>query len=183
MLKKFKNSVRRKRLEKSGIGVDIQIPIAMYGDGEGVWAVAPEGLDSNSVVFSFGIGRDLSFDLAMVEMHGAEVHAFDPTPASVEWVRAQTLPKGLTFHELGLADFDGDLEFLAPRKATSSHFTPVKRYHKESDDTCKAPVRKLGTIAKQLGHDHIDLLKIDIEGGEYSVISSMLRHDPRRLPE
>jgi FkbM family methyltransferase len=174
MLKKFKNSIRRQRLVKAGVGVSIDCPMALYGDGEGVWAASPEGLEAGSVVYSFGIGRDLSFDLAMVERHGAEVHAFDPTPASVAWVHEQNLPEGLTFHELGLADYDGDLEFFPPRKATSSHFTPVLRYKNSAAESFKAPVRKLGTIAKQLGHDHIDLLKIDIEGGEYGVIPEIV---------
>lgn len=78
------------------------------------------------------------------------------------------------FHELGLANFDGFLEFHAPRKATSAHFTPVKRYKAGSEDLIKALVQKLSTVMQTLGHKRIDLLKIDIEGGEYDVIADIV---------
>ena len=38
----------------------------------------------------------------------------------------------------------------------------------------EAPVRKLASIMQSLKHDHIDVLKMDIEGGEYGVISDLL---------
>ena len=37
-----------------------------------------------------------------------------------------------------------------------------------------APVHRLTTIMERLGHDHIDLLKMDIEGAEYGVIADLL---------
>ena len=36
------------------------------------------------------------------------------------------------------------------------------------------PVKTLGTTMRELGHDHIDLLKMDIEGAEYAVLDAML---------
>jgi len=35
---------------------------------------------ATAVVYSLGIGEDISFDLALIEKYGARVHAFDPTP-------------------------------------------------------------------------------------------------------
>lgn len=127
------------------------------------------------MVYSFGIGRTLDFDLALIDRHTVTVHAFDPTPASIQWVRSQELPPTLIPHEVGLAHFDGNLDFFAPRKATSAHFTPVQRYRTASDDVVRAPVRKLKTIMRELGHDRIDLLKMDIEEGEYDVILNVGR--------
>jgi predicted PolB exonuclease-like 3'-5' exonuclease len=43
-----------------------------------------------------------------------------------------------------------------------------------SGDGVKAPIKRLQTIMKELGHNHIDVLKMDIEGGEYEVIEDML---------
>ena len=39
----------------------------------------------------------------------------------------------------------------------------------------EAPVFRLGTIMAKLGHDHVDLLKMDIEGAEYGVLIDILR--------
>ena len=81
------------------------------------------------------------------------------------------------FHDYGLADFDGNIEFFPPAKSSSTHFSPVKRYSKNTSNSelVKAPVHSLTTICSLLEHDHVDLLKIDIEGGEYAVIDDILK--------
>ncbi|MDQ7034160.1 MAG: FkbM family methyltransferase [Anaerolineae bacterium] len=38
-----------------------------------------------------------------------------------------------------------------------------------------APFKRVITIAKELGHSHIDILKLDIEGAEYDVIDDVLK--------
>ena len=174
MFKTLKNRLRKRRLARAGVAVEIPCETARYGTGGGAWTACPEGLDRNSVIYSFGIGRDLSFDRALIDRHAVTVHAFDPTPTSVQWARSQTLPPALTIHEFGLAHYNGDLEFHAPRKATSAHFTPVQRYRTGSGDLIKAPVRRLRTIMRELGHERVDLLKMDIEGGEYDVIADIV---------
>ena len=174
MFKTIKNVLRRRRLAQAGVTVEMPCATAEYGTGGGAWTACPDAIDRDSVIYSFGIGRDLSFDRALIERHAAGVHAFDPTPTSVQWARSQTLPPALTVHEIGLANYDGDLEFYAPRKATSAHFTPVRRYKSGPGDLIKAPVRRLRTIMQELGHDRVDLLKMDIEGGEYDVIAGIV---------
>lgn len=87
MIKALKNAFRRRRLAHAGVTVDLQCPTARYGTGGGRWMACPADIQPNSVIYSFGTGRDLSFDLALIDRHGARVHAFDPTPASVQWVR------------------------------------------------------------------------------------------------
>jgi hypothetical protein len=40
-----------------------------------------------------------------------------------------------------------------------------------------APVFRLASIMKMLGHDRVDLLKMDIEGAEYGVLDDLLASD------
>ncbi len=174
MIKTIKNAIRRYRLASAGITVQKQCATIQCGEGGGSWIVCPDIISARSVIYSFGIGRDLSFDLALIERYASTVHAFDPTPTSVQWVRSQTLPSALIFHDIGLANYDGSLEFHAPRKSSSAHFSPVQRYLAPSGKIVTAPVRKLKTIMKELGHERIDILKIDIEGGEYDVIADIV---------
>ncbi|MCC5845937.1 MAG: FkbM family methyltransferase [Verrucomicrobia bacterium] len=145
-----------------------------YGSDGGAWQTVLDQLNAESVVYSFGIGREFSFDMDVIQRHGAVVHAFDPTPDCVEWVRNQTLPEQFVFHEVGLAAEDGTLEFFPPRKAGSAHWTPLKRYRNETREPIQAGVKTLRTLMKELGHTRIDLLKIDIEGGEYAVIDQLI---------
>ena len=175
MISAIKRAWRRQRYRRHGLVVEAAVPIEEHGSGIGAWAVTPDGLSAESVVYSFGVGRDLSFDLSLVRRFGCSVHCFDPTPTSAQWVKAQTLPPHIVFHELGLAHCDGVLAFHPPRKRTSAHFTPVKRYRDDAEaGTVQAPVQRLATILRSLGHDRLDLLKVDIEGGEYEALRDML---------
>src|SRR5262245_13754346 len=43
-----------------------------------------------------------------------------------------------------------------------------------TDTGIDAPVARLASIMQQLGHDRLDILKLDIEGGEYAVLQDLL---------
>ena len=42
------------------------------------------------------------------------------------------------------------------------------------DDAIEVPAYNLSTISEKLGHDRIDLMKMDIEGAEYEVLDGLL---------
>ncbi len=177
-LRRLKQAWRRSRLARHGITETVRLPITMLGSGGGAWATWLDGVDADSVVYAFGAGTDISFDLDLHARTGAEVHIFDPTPRSIEWVRQQVLPEGVHFHDFGVGAADGTVTFYPPRRESSSHFSPVRRYAGGSvDGEIVAEVRSLRSIMDRLGHARIDVLKIDIEGGEYDVIDSMLADD------
>ena len=176
MMRALKNAFRRMRLARKGVRVEGDYP-KRWMNG---YMIYPLGLDRNSVIYSVGVGRHISFDLALIESFGATVHAFDPTPVSIEWVRSQKLPAQFVFHDYGIAAYDGTFRFYPPRRSESAHFTSVPKTRDTDDVACvEAPVYTPGTIMKKLGHDHLDLLKLDIEGGEYEVIDNMLKESIR----
>lgn len=174
MLTALKRLWRLQRYRAHGVVPDRIVPTERHGQGGGEWTICPDGLGPAGIVYSFGIGRDISFDLSLAGRFGCAVHCFDPTPVSLEWVRQQALPPQIHVHPYGLADYDGTLAFRPPRKSRSAHFTPVQRYHEEASERVHAPVRRLATIARELGHKRIDILKIDIEGGEYAALPDIL---------
>ena len=120
---RLKGWSRRRRLTRHGIAPELFVPRARHGARSGVWTVATEGLHAGSVVYSFGVGDNLAWELAMVERFGVVVHAFDPTPRAVRWVAEQDLPRGLAFTPVGLAAEDGELELWAPRRPGSKNFS------------------------------------------------------------
>ncbi len=152
--------------------VNHSCPMIRLGSDYGGWAVSPAMLTPESVVYSFGIGEDISFDLALIERLGCTVHAFDPTPKSIRWVRSQKLPPTFILHEYGLAAHDGTVTFYAPRNPDHVSHTVVKGA--QGDEAITVPVKRLSTIMRELGHDHVDLLKMDIEGAEYDVVEDIL---------
>ena len=150
--------------------VDTEESYEMLGEeNHGAWATLTQGLGPQSVIYSFGVGEDASWDLALIEKCGVTVHAFDPTPKSIAWVQEQSWPENFIFHEFGIAAYDGVQHFTLPIKEHWVSYSPARR-----GQGVDAPVKKLTTIMKELGHAHIDVLKIDIEGGEYAVIDDLL---------
>lgn len=130
-------------------------------------------LNKNSVVYSFGVGDDISWDLALLQEVGCDIHAFDPTPYSIEWVSKQQLPPQFHFHPYGVADYDGVAGFNPKMTHPNNKNLSMSIFKYGNPPTIPLPVKRLSTIMKELGHDHIDVLKMDIEGTEYPVIRDM----------
>lgn len=153
-----------------------------YGSAYGGWDIVTTGFDSRSVVYSFGVGEDTSFDLALIEKFNLVVHAFDPTPKSIEWVKRQKLPDRFAMHDFGIAAFDGDVSFNPPENPGHVSHTLLERPSTMAK-AISVPVKRLGTIMKELGHDRIDVLKMDIEGAEYDVLEDINRSGirPRQI--
>ncbi len=175
MIKRVKRRLRRQLLAARGYTEELDCQKSPVGLADGTWTLSTSLLGPDSVIYSVGVGTDISFDLALIKQTGATVHAFDPTPRSIEWIGEQSLPEKFKFYDYGLASFDGNLSFFVPRKQASAHYTPVKLEQGQSDSRrFEAPVFSLKTIMKNLGHQRLDLLKLDIEGGEYDVLRDIL---------
>lgn len=151
---------------------DVIRPKVRFGLDYGGWDLVVENIDVDSIVYSFGIGEDASFDTALIERFKLTVHAFDPTPKSIEWVKRQGFSDRFVMHEYGLAAFDGNVSFHPPDNPDHVSHTLLDR-PSTAEKAISVPVKKLGTVMKELGHDRIDVLKMDIEGAEYDVIEDI----------
>jgi FkbM family methyltransferase len=158
--------------------VQVERPLQRLGSGYGGYFLDESMIRPEAVVYSLGIGEDISFDLSLIESMGVEIQAFDPTPKVRKWLASQSLPKQFHFHEMGIAGFDGDAGFhLPPQDDWVSHsMIPARQYGSEF---VRLPVTRLSTAMRSLRHDEVDLLKMDIEGAEYAVIEDIVRE---RIP-
>lgn len=153
---------------------------SFYGSSYGGWAVVDGMLNSNSVVYSFGVGEDISFDLSLIEKFGCIVHAFDPTPKVALWLSAQQLPPQFVYHQYALSDQDGTIRLYAPKNPDHiSH--SINPTNGSASQFIDVPSRTLASICIELGHTTVDLLKMDIEGFEYGVIADLSTFPIRQL--
>ena len=143
-----------------------------FGSDYGGWDVVTTSIDAHSIVYSFGVGEDASFDTALIEKFNLTIHAFDPTPKSIEWVKRQGFSDRFVMHDYGIAAFDGDVSFNPPENPEHVSHTLLDRPSTKAK-AISVPVKRLSTIMKELGHDRIDVLKMDIEGAEYDVIKDI----------
>jgi FkbM family methyltransferase len=109
----------------------------------------------------------------MIQRFGVTVHAFDPTPSVMDWLSKQSLPAQFQFHDVGIADFDGEARFYLPPKSEyiSHSIVHTKQY---SPDAISVSMVRLVTAMRQLGHTRIDVLKMDVEGAEYAILQDMV---------
>jgi FkbM family methyltransferase len=148
----------------------------LLGSDYGGWPLLEE-TPHGALIYSFGVGEDASFDIAAIAWRGCEIHAFDPTPKAVAWVKAQRFPEGFHFHPLGVAAQDGATRFFAP--AVAGHASYSLSPADPEGESMEAEVMRVVSIKGMLGGRAPDVIKMDIEGFEYEVIDDLLRNGPR----
>lgn len=155
---------------------EISYKATRLGSDYGGWTFLPDLIGADAVVYSVGIGSDISFDIGLISRFGCHVHGFDPTPNASAWIKKQALPLKFHYHAVGLAASDGEAAFLKPEIEGWDSFGTITDTTPENR-IVRCPVKRLSTIAAELGHHRIDLLKMDIEGFEYQVLDDILAGD------
>lgn len=170
----FRFARKLKRLIKPPIHrPEVNLNFSLLGSEYGGWPVLAGSLNSESRIYSFGIGHDISFDLEVIALFDCVVEAFDPTPRCMTWLKKQELPDKFRFHPVGLSDQTEVLEFFAPPEDNYVSFTIAKR--EDSSESVALPVHALDELMSQLGDFTLDYLKMDIEGAEYPVVYDMIK--------
>jgi FkbM family methyltransferase len=160
-----------------GLVLNRRYAIKTLGDPKGIcqWNICPAGLGPKSVVYSGGLGTDVSFEHDLVKQFGCELVLYDPSPFGLQ---TMSLPENQLpqFHycAVALAGRCGKLSMAGAKPGESCWF-PRNDGSGENEVACI----DLQSLMKQNGHQQIDLLKLDIEGAEYEVIEDFLQ---RRIP-
>lgn len=159
----------------TGLRIQSRRDLVRLGSQYGGWIVPASVVHPDSICYCAGVGEDISFDLALMERFRCEVHAFDPTPRAIDFVRRTAADvRGFHFHPVGIWERDEQLRFYAP--SNPEHVSHSVMNLQRTQSFFEAPCRSLPSLMKQLGHARIDLLKLDIEGAEQRVLAAML-HD------
>ena len=141
-----------------------------FGEGHAAWWVLSD-IEPGKVAYCGGVGLDATFDFTLAEAKGLEVHSFDPTPHSIEYMARENRGR-VAFHPWGLLDRNETIRFHAPIDRAHANWF-VDNLH-DTKDFFEAPCFTLATIMEKLGHEEIELLKIDIEGSWNRVLARML---------
>lgn len=153
---------------------DIKAKTLRAGSDYGGWNILPNIADKNTLVYSFGIGTDISFDLDLIRLFGCRIHAFDPTPKSIDWLETQVLPENFSPHPFAVHTANGHAVFSPPSNPTHVSHRLSHQEPSTVQDSITFPIKNLKTIMRDLGHDQVNIIKMDIEGSEYEVIDDML---------
>lgn len=140
------------------------------------------------IIYSFGIGQDLSFSEDIYKKWECDIYAFDPTPKAAAFVHNSDMiiKEGFHFYEWGLSNQDGIGKFHLPKEElyVPDYLVNGKRVEEVSGSllyydgvktaSVEVELKTLKTIMNELGHNEIDLLKMDIEGMEFLVLEEII---------
>jgi FkbM family methyltransferase len=174
LLKTLKQKIKILTGKVQPIKTEVECNHKWYGNSYGGFYVHPDFLSKDSIVYSFGIGEDISFDKAIIENYKCHVYAFDPTPKSIAWIKNQKLLPKFTFFEYGIARETGFVNFNLPKNSNHVSGSIIKHQNVNEANSISVLMKSFTDITTEIGPDHIDVLKMDIEGSEYDVIDSIL---------
>jgi FkbM family methyltransferase len=139
----------------------------------GAWPIISNCLDSGSIVYSYGLGTDISFDRHLYEQFKLKVFGFDPTITDMEISRLHFDPQYFSLQRIGLSKSDGQISFYKSLNPTIGSLisTWTRGYDEKPVITC--PVETIATSMRRLGHHWIDVIKLDVEGAEFDYFSSV----------
>lgn len=145
-----------------------------FGNDYGGFYACPDFLNQNSIVYSFGIGEDISFSRSLIEKYNCKVYGFDPTPKSIHWVHKQQKPERFQFFDYGIDRVSGLTNFHLPKNPDYVSGSIIEQSNVLSDQYIQVKMKSLSDIVKDLGHQMINILKLDIEGAEYDVLDNVM---------
>ena len=85
-----------------------------FGNNYGGFYIHPGLVNEESIVYSLGIGEDISFDSSLIEKFNCNVYGFDPTPRSVDYINKININKFI-FTPVGIANTSEEMNFHLPK--------------------------------------------------------------------
>lgn len=174
ILRKLKKRIKLFIKSEYPFKTQLEVKHEWLGSLYGGFYIDTRHINNNSIVYSFGVGEDISFDTQLIRLTGCTVHGFDPTPKSINWIKGNNeLPCRFIFHDFGLDIMDRQSTFYLPKNKDYVSGSIVQNTNLENEGI-RVSMKCIKSICKELGHTSIDVLKMDIEGSEYQVIPGLI---------
>jgi FkbM family methyltransferase len=146
--------------------------LVRLGSAYGGYVVPLDLIDDDWICYSGGLGEDASFEVELIHATGCSVYGFDPVPRSAAYAeKIAAATPGFHFMPVGLWSADTTARFFKP--TDSDHVSHSIANLQGTDGYIEARCRSLLSLMEELGHERIDLLKLDVEGAEYEVLEPL----------
>lgn len=144
------------------------------GDKYGGYNIYDNIVPDGAIVYSVGIGENVTFDEEIIMKKKAKVFAFDPTPKAETFINSTGLKSNnsFNFYNYGISSKNQIARFYLPQNKDYVSGSEILRSELD-EQAIEVVMKDIYTIARELRHNHIDVLKMDIEGSEFSVIESL----------
>ncbi len=152
------------------------IDLYRIGSDYGGWAVDLDLVSDGSVVISAGVGEDISFDMGLIDLKKCSIIGIDPTEKARKYIEGNKHPN-ISFIQKALCAQSGSQ--IKMYKNTNPEFVSdsILPSHGNVSDAGSYTVGTINVPDILSRCPDISILKMDIEGAEYEVISSLDRLD------
>jgi FkbM family methyltransferase len=171
---KVRRAVRRRWFEHqlSRIPLRDRVSTAELGSDYGSWVVPTQLIQPGWTCYSVGAGGDVSFDLALAKDFGVVVRSFDAVLAYVESARAEgDGERNFTAHQAAIMPRDGPVRMQVTHDPNSQSVSAAALYESASFVTLSG--RSIASLMAEFDDDHVDILKVDVEGSEYDLLPAL----------
>jgi FkbM family methyltransferase len=134
--------------------------------------IRADWITKDSVVYAFGVARHIETEEQWAAQLGCTVYLFDPTPPAIEFMAAHAPDPKLIFDPIGVWTETTTLRFYNDNRDRVKNLSVLNYYHGSS--YVEGQCLTLSDIMKKYDHNHIDLLKMDIEGAALPILIHML---------
>jgi FkbM family methyltransferase len=134
----------------------------------------------DSIIGDVGCGQDADFAVAMINTYGVKAYVIDPTRKHQEALsKLVAAHRGRLIHlPFALSAKEGVLTFHES-KSNESGSLYSEHVNAVNDETIIYDVKaiNLRSLVELIGVPEIDMLKLDLEGAEYSLLSEATKED------
>ena len=142
------------------------------GSPYGGWRIPDGTIGKGDICYCIGAGGDVSFDLELIHRYGAVVRAVDPVQEyGDEALRAGGGDSHFSVRVVALATHDGPIRMQPHHERASASLSAAGLY--DTQEWTEVPGLTLTSLMREFGDDHIDLLKLDLEGLEYELVPTL----------
>ena len=118
----------------------------------------------NPLVYSGGIGKNITFDLSFFKKHKGKLRLFDPTKSSVEYMASLKLNKNIKFYPYALFHKNKKVKLFQDPSQRVKSASIINFFSFDKKSFFIANAYNLPTLKKRFKDKSIDVLKLDIEG-------------------
>jgi len=125
-------------------------------------------LNEQSIVFDIG-GFEGNFTNDIYKKYGSNIYIFEPVSNFYNIINKRFNNNTIKKYNFGLSNTNKFMNIFVSNDASSVHAM--------SNSTEKIELKSIIEFIEQNDINHIDLLKINIEGGEFEVLPALLDHE------
>ena len=171
---KVRSALRRRWFENrmSRLNVEPMDGLIALGSDYGYWTVPGDQIDFTWTCYCVGAGGDISFERELLSRYGATVRSFEPDEDYIGRIEVDPEDESrFSAHQVAIAPADGPLRMQRTHIPGSRSLSPADLY--DTHDYVEVSGRSLRSLMEEFGDDSVELLKVDVEGGEYELLPTL----------